>query len=131
MSSRVRSYARPSSTASRIAGTIAAAPSAPSLPVIANGETFARWSTSLARRRPIPATHRWSRRNPWTRMFVAANRAASSSTSIVAASGPSLSSGGEVCSVARSTHQIPARRSVPCSVSSSAGTVAPSNTKRA
>jgi hypothetical protein len=55
MSGRVRSYARPSSTASWIAATIAAAPSAPSLPVIANGEILARWQTSLASIRPRPA----------------------------------------------------------------------------
>ncbi len=37
-----------------------------------------------------------------------------------AASGPSLSSGGEVSAVAVGAHQTPARRSLPCSVSSSA-----------
>ena len=36
---------------------------APSLPVIANGESLARWQTSLARRRPRPAMQCWSRRN--------------------------------------------------------------------
>ena len=52
----------------------------------------------------------------------------------VAASGPSLSSGDDVSTAAVGTHHTPARRSVPCSVSSSAGAAtAPSGrtTKRA
>ena len=38
-----------------MAVTIAAAPSGPSLPVIANGEILARWQTSFASIRPSPA----------------------------------------------------------------------------
>ena len=45
-----------------------AAPSRPSLPVIANGESRARWHTSLASRRPSPAIARWSRRKPCSRI---------------------------------------------------------------
>ena len=54
--------------------TIAAAPSAPSLPVIANGEILARWQTSLASIRPRPAICCWSRRYPWMRMLVVGER---------------------------------------------------------
>jgi hypothetical protein len=64
MSGRVRSYSSPSATVSEIASTTARAPEIPSFFVDANGESLARWQTSLASRRPIPAIDRWSRRNP-------------------------------------------------------------------
>ncbi len=120
MSSRVRSNSRLSATHELMASATFAAPSAPSLRVFANGETRARWQTSFARRRPMPATMRWSRRNPCTRIELAAKSAASSSALMSAASGPSLSSGGDVSAVSVGTHHTPARRSLPCSVSSSA-----------
>ena len=68
----------------------------------------------------MPATMRWSRRNPCTCIELAAKSSASSPAPMSAASGPSLSSGGDVSIVAVGTHHTPARRSLPCSVSSSA-----------
>src|SRR6478736_885143 len=75
----------------------------------------------------------WSRRYPWTRMLWAVNDSASCSAVTSSASGPSLSSGGPAGTAPSAgvvTHHTPARRSVPASVSSSAGWL-PWNTNRA
>ena len=55
------------------------------------------------------------------RIDFSANNTASSAAVMSQASGPSLSIGAVVSSSPAATHQIPARRSVPCSVSSSIG----------
>ena len=46
--------------------------SSSSLPVEAKGDSLARWQISLARRRPRPATIRWSRSHPCSRILCSA-----------------------------------------------------------
>ncbi len=112
---------------------IATTISAPSDPAFRDGERrHPREHTSFASRRPIPAINRWSRRNPWMRWFLVRRTGRTSECRwSPAASGPEARRAGEWRASRRRRHpHTPARRSLPSSVSSSAGP-SPSNTKRA
>ena len=97
MSSRVRSYCEALVDASRMAATTAAAPSAPSLPVIANGDSLARWQ-HLVGQPPADAGDAGAGRGGTRAGACCGRRSAPPARrrSIVAASGPRRSSGGDV-----------------------------------
>lgn len=129
MSWRDLSYASDSSIVELIEACRARMSSSVSLEVLANGDSPARWQTSLARRRPRPARLVWSRRKPCTRPELDRNIASSAFTGTRSASGPSSDSGPFPSLLSGRAH-TPALFSLPASLSNRAGPPAKSHRAR-
>ena len=91
-----------------------------SFAVVANGDRWARWQISLARRRPRPAMRCWSRRKPCSRVDLDVEQAAQrGGVDGVGVGAEARRAAAAPPGRRRRTH-TPALRSVPASVSSSA-----------